>query len=443
MNQPITPKVLKNLASHIDPNDALRNLAERAVTTNGIYVASENNALSAVNTTIFSDEIETGSVTDQKESGRCWLFATLNIIRHQIATDYKIEDFELSQSYSFFWDKLERANTFYEKIIATAGEPLEDRNMVYVLEHPQVDGGWWEYSSSVIAKYGVVPKSVMPESVATSKSAQLNIILNRKLRKDAITLRGLAVADTPSQKLQATKEVMLSEVYRILTIAIGTPPQSFNFAYRDKDKKYHREEGITPKQFLKKYSKLNFSDYVTILNDPTSAKSYNQTYVFAAGGNVIGGQQPLLLNVDIETLKKLTYKQIKSGKPVWFGCDVGTDTNKKGFMSTDTYDFKSTFSVDFSFDKAQRLAMRDASISHAMVITGVDVVDGVPAQWKVENSWGAETGNKGYYTMSDDWFTANGYVVVIHRSLLSKKLKDALEKQPIVIPDWDPINTSL
>jgi len=442
MNQSITPKILKNLASKIDPNDAIRNLAERAVTTNGIYVVSENNALSAVNTTVFSDEIETGSVTDQKESGRCWLFATLNVIRHQIAADCKIDDFELSQSYSYFWDKLERANTFYEKVIATASEPLENQSMIYLLENPQVDGGWWEYSSAIIEKYGVVPKSIMPESIATSKSGQLNTILSRKLRKDAIALRSLMVAGSSSEKVQATKEEMLAAIYRILTIAIGTPPESFSFVYRDKDKKYHREDSLTPQEFLKKYSKINFSDYITITNDPTPAKSFEQTYVFAGGGNVIGGQRPLFLNTDMETLKKLSYKQIKSGEAVWFGCDVGTDTNKKGFMSSDTYDFESTFNVDFAFSKSERLMMRDASVSHAMTITGVDVVEGVPTQWKVENSWGSDYGFKGYHTMSNDWFDANGYVVVIRRDLLSKKLKDALEKKPVVIPDWDPINTT-
>ena len=440
MSHAISKDLLQSFADTIH-TDSSHKAAQRAVTLNNIYPVAGNNTLSATNTTIFSDELETGSVTDQKSSGRCWLFAHLNVIRHQIAKDNNLDDIELSQSYSFFWDKLEKSNTFYERIIASADAPLDDRWVQYILDAPQFDGGWWEYAASLIEKYGVVPKSAMPESEATSDSHQLNTLLNHKLRKDALALRDLVSKHTPATKVQSTKEAMLQEVYRILTIAIGTPPAQFDFVFKDKDKKYHRQDAITPTEFLKKYYKQSVTEYVSLLNDPSESKSYNQAYTFEHDGNVIDGVNPLFLNVDMQTLKDLTQAQIKAGESVWFGCDVGADSSKKGFMSLDTFDFDSTFGVDFSLSKADRLASRDSSVTHAMTITGVDIVAGEAKQWKVENSWGEKRGKNGYYTMSSDWFDKNGYVVVIRQDLLPEALKEALKKPAITIPSWDPLNS--
>lgn len=442
MQKSITRQAVESFADQVAKEPGSFTVLQRAVTSNGIYASSENNFLSATHTTVFSDEIETAAVTDQKDSGRCWLFATLNTMRHQIAKDFNLEDFELSETYSYFWDKLEKSNAFYELIIATGHAPLDDREVEYQLNCPQGDGGWWEYAAAVITKYGIVPKHVMPEAVATSKSYELNVLLNRKLRKDALTLRELVASKHAEEEVYAAKKTMLGEVYRILTVAIGTPPQSFNFSYRDKDKKFHRDEGITPLEFLKKYTKEHTFDYVSLLNDPTPTKSYEQTYAFRDGINVVDGPQQIFLNVDMQTMKNLARKQLKAGESIWFGCDVGTDTNRKGFMAPETYDFNGTFGVDFTLDKAGRLMSRDSSVTHAMTITGVDIVNGKPAQWKVENSWGEDRGLKGYYTMSNDWFDRNGYVVVIRRNLLPAKLQKVLEKPPVLIPSWDPLNSA-
>lgn len=399
MAKPITTTLVDSFAGQ---HDTARSPAQRAVTANGIYAASENVFLSATNPTVFSHEVATGEVTDQKDSDRCWLFATLNTLRHQIEAEYSIETFELSQSYPYFWDKLERANALYERVIRLADLPLDDRSVEYALSYPQVDGGWWEYSAAVITKYGIVPKDVMPESVTTSDSVQLNRLLSRKLRKDAFTLRQLVATGKTEDEVQAVKESLLGDVYRYLTIAIGTPPESFEFSYRDKDKVFHRRGTITPLEFLHEYTRNDLSEYVSLLNDPSPTKHYDQTYYFADGGNVVGGIEPLLLNVDSTTMKELAVKQLKADESVWFGCDILKDTNKKGFMALDVYDFTGLFGVDLSLTKAGRLASRDSSVTHAMVITGVDIVDGRPMQWKVENSWGEKQGKKGYYTMSSD-----------------------------------------
>ena len=339
MTKSITSKLIDTINN--STVQALDNsLIQRAVTSNGIYNTSENNFLSATNTTIFSDEVETSAVTDQGHSGRCWLFATLNILRHQIAKDYKLDDFELSESYPYFWDKLEKANVFYEQIINSSDSPIDDRYVEDLLKCPQSDGGWWEYSAAVIAKYGIVPKYAMPESITTSKSYELNTLLNRKLRKDSFVIRDMISKQTSKDSIQNIKTKMLGEVYHFLTIAIGTPPKTFDFSYKDKDKLFHRDNKITPMNFLEKYTKNNLTNYVSILNDPSPTKTYNQTYIFEDGGNVIDGIEPLLLNLEMSDLKNLTMQQIKSGEAVWFGCDIHSDVNKRGFMSTDIYDFE-------------------------------------------------------------------------------------------------------
>lgn len=413
---------------------------QRSVITNCINKSSENPFLSATNTTVFSHEIETGKVTNQKQSGRCWLFATLNIIRHHIAASWDMDDFELSQSYSFFWDKLEKANLFYERMIELADHPLDDRLVTYYLTTPQTDGGWWETSTAVIKKYGVVPKSVMPEAVSTSDTRELNALLNKKLRKDTLVLRDLVAKKTPQRTIQDTKEHMLHEIYRVLSVAIGTPPESFDFSYKDKKKKLHRDVAITPTEFLEKYCRINFDDYVSVVNDPSPNKQYARTYVIDGTSGMVDASPLAFLNVDMATLTALTLKQLKKGECVWFGANTRVYINHKGFMSLDAYDYNGTFLADFSMSKAERLMTRDSCIYHAVVLTGVDVVAGKPMQWKIENSWGEEQGDKGYYTMSTAWMEQNGYVSVIRKDLLSAKLQKALTAAPIHLPPWDPLN---
>jgi bleomycin hydrolase len=438
MPKAITAADLTALAQDLTQHPGYK-VSQRAVTTNGIYAASENNMIGLTNTNIFSTEIETAGVTDQKQSGRCWLFATLNILRHHVSKEYKLDDFELSQSYLYFWDKLEKTNRFYEWVIDSAEVAFDDRWVNYIFDSPQADGGWWEYSAALIDKYGLVPKSAMPEAVATSKSGELNQTLNTRLRKDGLELRRLIERNATESEVQKAKAAMLSDVYRILTIAIGTPPELFDFVYKDKDKKYHRDSGLTPKEFLKKYIKFNVMDYVTLVNDPS--KPYNATYAFEhGGGSVVGGLDVVMLNLPIETMKALTLKQLKAGEAVWFGCDIHASTSRKGYMSLEAYDIDATFGQSFEFDKADRIRTRDGISNHAMAIVGVDVVDGETRQWKIENSWGDETGFKGYYTMSDDWFDAHGYNVVIRRDLLTEVQRKILEKKPTIVPHWDPIN---
>lgn len=412
----------------------------RTVVKNGILASSENQQSHVENTPIFSIDLDTGKVSNQKQSGRCWMFAALNTFRHQIANTFHLKDFELSQNYTFFYDKLEKANYFYENILATATESLTSRKVAFLLQTPQQDGGQWDMLVSIIHKYGVVPKDVMPESKNSSSSAELNKYLNKKLRKDAIILRSLVAENASEEKIIAAKEKMLEEIYRFLTISLGTPPEKFDFEYRDEEKNYHYEKDLTPQSFYERFVGIDLTQYISVINAPTDDKPYNQLYTVEMLGNVVGGQKVRHLNVDMETFKKLAIKQLNRGESVWFGCDVGQSSERSaGIMDVGLYDVDATFEVDFQMTKAERLDYGESLMTHAMVLTGVDIVNGRSTKWKVENSWGEKVGNKGYFVMSDAWMDEYTYQVVIHKELLPQKLQEVLDTEVTILAPWDPM----
>jgi len=423
---------LQDIAAYAQAVDQpVATVAQRAVTTNGIYLAAHNNAVGAVNPRVFSLELTTGGVTNQKHSGRCWLFAALNTVRHRLETTLNVENIELSQSYPYFFDKLEKANVFLELVIDTADQPLDDRRVDLAMRTPQPEGGWWSYAAALIEKYGVVPKSAMAEAKTTEESKELNIVLDRRLRKGALQLRAAAEVDRAD-----LKQAILRDIYRILVIAIGTPPTRFDWAYRDKDKTYHRLADLTPRQFAETYALP--LDQVTVANDP--AQPYGRVLVREDGENMVGTAPVTVVNQPMETLKDLVIKQLEAGEAVWLGCDVRIDVDPEGVMDTGVRDLGGLFGVDLAMSKAENLATFDSVMSHAMTITGVDVVDGLPRQWKVENSWGDDRGLKGWWTMSDAWFDRYGYTVVIRRDLLDEDTLAALGTEPIRLPRWAPLS---
>lgn len=302
MNREVSSEMVKEFAN-VFQKDQVRRNSQRAVLKNGILASSENSFSVIENTPIFSIDLETGAVSNQKQSGRCWLFAALNTFRHKIATDINLKEFELSQNYMFFWDKFEKANYFYENIIATGAEKLDSRKVAFLLATPQQDGGQWDMVVSLVEKYGVVPKSVMPESFSSSSSRELNNFLNKKLRKDAKVLRDLISENVDEATLLKTKNDLLMEVYNLLATSLGTPPQEFNFEYRDSENNYFHKSGLTPQNFYKEFVGVDLTEYVSVINAPTSDKPYHQLYTVEMLGNVIGGREVRHLNVDMETLK--------------------------------------------------------------------------------------------------------------------------------------------
>lgn len=439
MSQEITSAAIADYQAQLQqlPQSAT---IKRAVMNNGILAASENTDSKVAMNQTFSVDLSAEKVANQKQSGRCWMFAALNTMRRSIADQFNLKDFELSQNYTNFWDKFEKSNYFYENILATATEPLESRKVAFLLATPQQDGGQWDMLTALIDKYGIVPKYIMPETYNSSKSSELNSVLNLKLRKDAVTLRQMVADKASEQEIATTKSRFLSEVYRILVYTLGEPPVKFDFEYRDGDKVYHIDRDLTPQTFFKKYVGWDLDNYQSIINAPTDDKPYNHLYTVEMLGNVVGGRQVRHLNLDIDTFKQLAIKQLQAGESVWFGSDVGQASDRQiGIMDTAIYNKDDLFNVDLSMTKAQRLDYGESLMTHAMVITGVDLVDDKPTKWKVENSWGDKVGEKGYFVMSDAWLDQYVYQIVINKQYLPADLLAATKEDPKVLAPWDPM----
>lgn len=417
----------------------------RAVASNGINATSEMISSKVAMNQVFSLELDSGKVADQKKSGRCWLFAGLNVMRYALQKKYNLkDDFELSQTYPYFWDKFERANYFYQNILRTASQPIDDRRVQFLLATPQQDGGQWDMLCALIAKYGIVPKYAMPETYNSSTSNGLNTTFNYKLRKDALILRQLVADKADEKAIDDARHKMLNEDYRILVYALGEPPVKFNFEYRDKDNNYHIDQDLTPKDFFNKYLDWNLDDYVSIINAPTKDKPYNHVYTVDMLGNVVGGRQVRHLNLRLHEFKKLAIKQLQDGHPVWFGCDVVKDSDRKiGILDPHIYNREDLFNINLNMTKAERLEYGESMMTHAMVFTGVDLDDdGQPIKWKVENSWGEKVGKDGYFVMSDEWFDEYVYQLVINKKYLSSEalqIHDQEYNNPTILKPWDPL----
>lgn len=443
MTQAIDPQAINQFQADLQKLPAAPAL-QNSVAHNGIFKSSLTLKSQAAMSPTFSIELDTGKVADQQRSGMCWIFAALNTLRHPMQNKFKLKDFELSESYMFFWDKLEKSNYFYENIIKTAALPLGDRKVDFLLATPQQDGGQWDLVCALFDKYGVVPKSVMPDTANRTNSADLNKVLNLKLRKDAIQLRQLVKDQAPETQVQSHKEQMLSEVYRILVLALGQPPVKFDWSYRDDDQVYHTEHDLTPLTFYKKYIGMDLSQYISTINSPTADKPYNEVYTVEMLGNVVGGRQVRHLNLDLKTFKEAAIQQLKNGEAVWFGSDVSQMAERQsGILDTDIYDLQSLFNIDFNLTKAQRLDYAESLMNHAMVLTGVDLDDqGKPRKWKVENSWGEKVGTKGYFVMSDAWFDQFVYQLVINKQYLSDELNQIYDQASAhVLAPWDPMGS--
>ena len=414
---------------------------ENAISHNGLLTSLEKRSAAVESTPIFSLDLTKDKVSDQKASGRCWMFAALNTFRHKMIAGFQLEDFELSQAHTFFWDKYEKSNWFLEQVIATADQELTSRKVKFLLDTPQQDGGQWDMVVSLFKKYGVVPKSVYPESISSSNSRELNQILNKLLRQDAQILRELRAEGAESSELQTKKEELLQEVFNFLAMNLGLPPRQFDFSYRDKDNHFHSESGLTPLTFYQKYVDLKLDDYVSIINAPTADKPYGRSYTVEMLGNVVGSKPVRYLNVEMDRLKELAIAQMQAGETVWFGSDVAQSSNRKaGVMAEGMHDFTASMDIRLTQDKAGRLDYSESLMTHAMVLTGVDLDEnGKAKKWKVENSWGEKVGNKGYFVASDAWMDEYTYQIVVRKEFLTAAELAAYEAEPLVLSPWDPM----
>ncbi|TGZ84557.1 peptidase C1B, bleomycin hydrolase [Ascodesmis nigricans] len=406
-------------------------------------------------------ELEGSPVTNQRQSGRCWLFASTNVFRVGMMKKYKLSGFEFSQNYLFFWDKLEKANFFLEQIIDTVDEPLDGRLVQSLLAGPVGDGGQWDMVVNLVEKYGLVPKTVYPDSYNATASRNINWLITAKLREAALKVAKSADSETekpteaPAGDVRKYKLKVMQDIYGILALSLGAPPKpedKFTWTYVDKDNKVHNLQ-TTPLAFYKDnigavsfvespklglYPKGGVGDRFSLVNDPRNP--YMRLMTVERLGNVHGARGIQYVNVDMTTLKNAVIAMIKAHIPVFFGCDVGKfSTSAKGIMDTKLFDYELGFNVTLNLDKAQRLQTGESAMTHAMVLSGVHIVDGKPTRWRVENSWGDQSGEKGYMMMTDAWMDEYCYQAVVEPHFVDKEVHEVLKQEPIVLPLWDPM----
>jgi bleomycin hydrolase len=439
-NAAITEPMLEELHRGLTASPRYR-LAQNAVTQTTVDDVALNREIVTSTDHTFSHHLDDWKVTDQKKSGRCWMFAGLNLLRVGAMKTMNLKEFEFSQNFTLFWDKFERSNYFLEAIIETAGRDVDDRTVAFLLDRPLEDGGQWNMFINIVRKHGLVPKSVMPETESSSNTQRMNGVLLHKLRDGAKMLRELHANGSSLEDLRAAKREILGVIFRILGIHLGTPPKSFDWQWMDKDRAFHRDGEMSPRDFAQKYVTLPVHDYVCLVHDPRESSPFGRTFTVEYLGNVVGGKRVIYLNIEIDMMKDITRRVIENGEPVWMGCDVGKMMRRDfGIWDAKLYDFETLYDTEFTLDKASRLIYHQTLMTHAMLFTGVDVVNGKTRRWRVENSWGEEdNGRKGFYVMNDSWFDEYMFEVAARKSYLPGGLQKALDQEPIVLPAWDPM----
>lgn len=420
-----TSSLMQNVVTQRDVNEVALN---RAVVTGAAHS--------------FSNVLDDWSATNQSRSGRCWMFAGLNMFRAETRNVLNVKQFEFSQNYLMFWDKLERANFLLEGIIETADRPVEDRTVAWLLQRGVEDGGQWDMFVNLVRKHGVVPKTAMPETESSGNSARMNSMLNYQYRQGAKRIRDLYSGEAGLSQMRGSKQQTLNSIYQILCIHLGTPPAQFYWQWRDRDSQFQRDGDLTPMEFARKYIVTPMEDYICVVHDPRESSPTGRTFTIQYLGNVVDGPAIKYLNVDIEQIKQFAQRMLEDGKPVWMGCDTGKQMHRDlGLWDAELFNYPEVYGADFSLDKAARLEYHQTRMTHAMLFTGVDVVDGKPRRWRVENSWDEKVGDKGFFLMNDSWFAEYMFEIAVPRNYLPAELQRAWELEPIVLPPWDPMGS--
>ena len=438
-NSAITQHTIQKFQKNLGENPNIP-ILQNAVTNVSVENLALNRSVLVQTDHTFSNQLDDWKVTNQKSSGRCWMFAGMNLLRVATMKEMNVKEFEFSQNFVLFWDKIERANFFLEAIIETAGKDIDDRKVAHLLSRPMVDGGQWDMFADTVEKYGLVPKAAMPETESSSSTRLMNFILNTKLRQAAETIRGMHESGSPSEVVQDEKEKILDAVFRILSIHLGTPPSSFVWQWKDKDGEFRRDSEMTPLEFKDRYVAHSPREYICLVSDPRPSHPYGKTYTVEYLGSVHEAEPVLYLNVETERMKHLAMTIITEGEPVWFGCDMGKMAQRKmGIMDASLYEYERIYETSLDMEKSARLEYHQSSMNHAMLFTGVDILDGTPRRWRVENSWGDEPGEKGFFVMSDSWFDQYVFEIAVLKSRLTDIELKAIEEPPTVLPPWDPM----
>ena len=452
----LTPEILHRLRQSYQRDEVRIN----ALAANPIDALVVNRRVVDANDKHFSHRIRFKGVTDQHQSGRCWLFAGLNTLRPAIIAKNGLDGFEFSQSYLQFWDKLEKSNLYLEYMIELRDTDPLDRDWEAVHKWTLDDGGWWQYVVALVSKYGVVPKDAMPTTATSESTGTLNKILERKLHVDAAKLHQLHRAGSDVKALRAYKQQAMVEVYRILAQTLGEPPQEFTWRSPKKEKAGDKAEAkkdeaeaksekpaldidltpakkYTPQGFYREVVGTSLEDYVSLYYDPLNPRMKH--YAFKRSRNLAERSDVDFVNVELDALKQTAMKSVMANEPVWFAADVGKDQSTKlGLMAMNLFNYGPLFDVNLRLDRAQRIRYRDGGSNHAMVFMGVDVVDNRPAKWLVENSWGADKGDKGTWTLYNDWFDEHVYMVIVNKRHVPADLMKVFDEPITVLPPWYP-----
>lgn len=441
-------------ASQAFSSESAHLIARNAASSNGLVKAARNPSAVADNGLMFDIDLNQGERCNQKQSGRCWMFASLNTFRYHTIKKFNLKTFEFSQTYPLFWDKLEKSNWFLENILDTLDEPLDGRLLAFLLADPVADGGQWDMFKALVKKYGVVPKDCMPETVNSSSTREMVGTLTRLLRGDAKRLRESYKAGVALDELREMKKEMMSGVYRLLAICLGEPPQSVDVRLHDKNGKLALSGTFTPQEFFQKAVGIELDDYVSLISAPTADKPYNHVYSVSRLGNVVEAGGVRYLNLEIDELKRAALKQLHDELPVWFGCDVGQNyLRDEGIMDTETVQIDQLLGLQVvsGLNRAERLDYGESLMTHAMVLEGVRFAEPAhegsdapekPVMWKVENSWGCKHGRDGFDTLSDAWFDEYVYQIVVDKRYLTDEQRHTFEtEEPTILAPWDPMGS--
>ena len=429
----ISPDMLKDLRGAYEGN-ATDKALHNALNAASINVLAASADKLAMIDTHFSDEVKTKGRTNQLSSGRCWLFTGLNVLRARMIEKHNLGAFTFSQNYLFFYDQLEKANLFLQGIIDTADKPMEDRTVDWLFSNPIGDGGQFTGVSNLIMKYGVVPSGVMPETLSANSTSQMSSQLSNKLREDGLRLRAAKAKERPAMKVQ-----MLKEVYRILALCLGVPPTEFTWARYNAKGEFVSEKSYTPKSFYQEFIGEDLeNNYIMVMNNPTV--EYGKVYEIEYDRHVYDGQNWVYLNLPIERIKEMAIASIKDNTALYFSCDVGKFLDRKrGIADLGNFDYGSLLGVTFGMDKKERILTHASGSTHAMTLIAVDLKDGQPVKWMVENSWGADSGYKGNIIMTDEWFNEYMFRLVVEKKYVPADLMALMNQKPILLPAWDPM----
>jgi bleomycin hydrolase len=420
--------------------DAYTKAMQNALSSNDISKLAWNRSNVGTVDQLFTYRVDVSGITDQKSSGRCWMFSSLNLFRPMVMKKYNLAEFEFSESYLYFYDLLEKANLFLNNMESSASLPIENEKVRWYLKSPVDDGGQWVNFVNLVKKYGMVPKEAMGETNSSENTSLLTKFINTKLREDALEIRDLKGAKTDPKKIAARKVEMLSEIYRMLALNLSEPPAEFQWRFKDKEKKIADTKTYTPQSFRDEiFGDTNLDDFVMIMNDPS--RPFWKHYEVENYRNTAEGNNWHYVNLPNDVIKEFCITSIKNNEALYASCDVGKQLRREvGILDVDNFDYESVYGVKFGMNKTQRIQTGESGSSHGMALIAVDVdAQGKPVKWQFENSWGPAAGEKGYLTFTDAWFNEYMFRFVINKKYLTSKVLEIYGQKPEMLPPWDPM----